>query len=183
MITPPEVDARERELVEVTALTGAADRAFAKVPADTGLSDVADAAEEAQIEAEVEAVFSGARPAIAAGIAMLAVAVMVGGMFSGFQPRLFAAVGGLEGVYLAYRTQRARRFLLGQSMALAGTIGIAVLATLADPHGFQDLSHLPDIIGQAAAAGHVLRPPAPFDPGWRPMITFLCATEIGRAHV
>lgn len=173
--------------VEVTALTGAETPIFVDVPREQAMAEVADQ----QVEAEelsllaAEAEFPLGRPTLAACCGILAVSVMLGGMFLGWQPRLFAAVGGLEGVLLAYYTARARNIWLGQVISLIALLGLTVLAMIAAPTGLRDLVHMPELISKAAEQGHVLRPPAPFDPGWRPITVFemgflgYCAGWIG----
>ena len=173
--------------VEVTALSGADKPVFVDVPREEAIEQVADqqaeAEEQAALDAETD--YPLGRPTLAAACGILAVAVMLGGMFLGWQPRLFAVVGGLEGVMLAYYTARARNMWLAQGVSLIALLGLAVLAMIAAPTGIKDLIHMPELISKAAAQGHVLRPPAPFDPGWRPLTVFemgflgYCAGWIG----
>ncbi|MHB8719536.1 MAG: hypothetical protein ACYDAC_11700, partial [Candidatus Dormibacteria bacterium] len=114
------------------------------------------------------------RPSLAVGAAVIAVAVMLGGMFLGWESRLFAIVGGVEGVLLAAWTARARSVLLAQIGSLIAVAVLCILGTATA--GAQQIGHLADIVQQAAAAGHQLRPPAVFDPGWRPLVLFLMAS-------
>src|SRR4051812_35650704 len=60
------------------------------------------------------------RPAIAVSLPTIAAAVMVGGIFTGLSPRIFAAVGGLLGIALAVASLRIRRPLLGYAVIAGG---------------------------------------------------------------
>lgn len=109
------------------------------------------------------------RPAIGALATTLGAAFLVGGMFTGFMPRIYAALGGILGVAMAVWAARAtKRVTLIQSLSLAGILfgGIVLL-------GVGDLgavSNLGKTIGEAVGNARLRRPPAPFDPGWKAVL-------------
>jgi len=111
------------------------------------------------------------RLAAAICLPTLASAVMVGGVFIGAGGRIFAAVAGLLGVALAVGASRLARPALA-NVAVAGglfAIGLVLLAT-AGPGGIFELRAL---VADAASSGDLLRPPVPFDPGWKAIIGWL----------
>ncbi|MHB8507984.1 MAG: DUF3488 domain-containing protein, partial [Candidatus Dormibacteria bacterium] len=182
------------ETVEVGALLGTDQPTFVEVPQEQVLEATADHELAAEAAAE-EIAFPLARPTLAASCAMLAVAVMIGGMFLGWKPRLFAGVGGLAGVMFAYYSARTIHIWRWFILSLLGLVGFSALAMLiGEPTqpgqsalvlGLHDLTNAYALVKKAAEQGHVLRPPAPFDPGWRPLIVYLmfslgyCANWVG----
>jgi hypothetical protein len=111
------------------------------------------------------------RIAMIAAAGMLACAVMVGGIFNGISPRIYAAIAGLLGIGLAVRASRIRRPLGMYAAIVLGMVAIIVLITL--PAGFSHITNMSRDVRAAAHLGNVLRPPVDFEPGWRPVLGLL----------
>jgi len=107
------------------------------------------------------------RPVVACALTSLAAGLMVGGIFGSWAARLLGAVTALGGVGWAAVTVRSKRTTLLQVLVLpiALIIGVATVA----PHQ----NEIGKVIRAAISNGHLLRPPVPFDPGWRPIIAIL----------
>ena len=111
------------------------------------------------------------RPAVAAAAVVVGAAVMVGGVFTGFSPRLYAAVSGLAGVGLAVVASRIERPLRSNAVAALGIFGIGLLMLV--PSGAGAVLDVRQLVDEAAAAGDVLRPPVPFSAGWQAVVGWL----------
>jgi hypothetical protein len=99
----------------------------------------------------------------------LGCAFLVGGMFIGVMPKIYAAVGGIVGVAMAVWAARAqKRATLVQSLSILGVIfaGIVLLA-IGD---FGAVSKLGKVISEAAHNARLHRPPTPFDTGWAALV-------------
>ncbi|HUR48082.1 MAG TPA: transglutaminase domain-containing protein [Acidimicrobiales bacterium] len=112
-----------------------------------------------------------ARYALAAGFPVLAAAVMVGGIFQGFSPRLYAGVAGLFGVGLAYAAVRVRRPLAANAAVVGGLFGIGLL--MIATRGPGNIFEVRELVAEAVASGNVLRPPVPFVIGWYALVGWL----------
>ncbi len=133
--------------------------------------------ESGMVEAEVEAAAAAAgeeapeellpasnRLAVATALPTIAAAVMVGGIFLGVSPRVYAAVAGLLGVGLAVGASRIRRPAAANAVIIAGLFLIGLLMVV--PTGLGNLASLSGLVRSAAESGNVLRPPVEFTPGW-----------------
>ncbi len=110
------------------------------------------------------------RPALGALSTTIGCAFMVGGMFVGITPRLYAAAGGIVGVGAAVWAARAtKRASLIQGLSL-GVILLAGLLLAIFPNNFDLLGNLGKEIGQAVADARLHRPPAAFDLGWHAVL-------------
>src|SRR2546423_8360061 len=99
----------------------------------------------------------------------LGCAFLVGGMFVGYSPRVYAGLGGVAGVAMAVWAARARkRPGLVQTLSLIGVIvaGLVLLA-ISD---LGSLSRLGDVISTAAKNARLHKPPSPFETGWRAIL-------------
>ncbi|HVL33662.1 MAG TPA: hypothetical protein VM600_08810, partial [Actinomycetota bacterium] len=106
------------------------------------------------------------RPAFGALSTTLGCAFLVGGMFTGITPRLYAAVGGIVGVFAAVWAARARKRVgTVQAASLFAVVFAGLLLLLIGDPGA--LGNLGEVLGEAAANARLRRPPAPFDDGWR----------------
>jgi hypothetical protein len=111
------------------------------------------------------------RYALAAAFPVLAAAVMVGGIFQGFSPRLYAAVAGLFGVGLAATAVRVRRPLAANAAVVGGLFGIGLL--MIGTRGPGNIFEVRELVAEAVASGNVLRPPVPFVIGWYALVGWL----------
>lgn len=127
--------------------------------------------EDGEEEEYVELPPPPARYALAAGFPVLAAAVMVGGIFQGFSPRLYAGVAGLFGVGLAYTAVRIRRPLAANAAVVGGLFGIGLL--MIATRGPGNIFEVRDLVAEAVASGNVLRPPVPFVIGWYALVGWL----------
>jgi hypothetical protein len=113
------------------------------------------------------------RTAVAVALPTVAAAIMVGGIFTGFGGRIYAAVAGLLGVGLAVFAGRLRKALLANLAILGGVFFIGLLMVL--PSGFENIASLRASVGRAISDGNVSRPPVPLLPGWQALIGWLMA--------
>ncbi len=133
--------------------------------------EVTPPAEGEEEEEYVELPPPPARYALAAGFPVLAAAVMVGGIFQGFSPRLYAGVAGLFGVGLAYAAVRVRRPLAANAVVVGGLFGIGLL--MIATRGPGNIFEVRELVAEAVATGNVLRPPVPFVIGWYALVGWL----------
>ena len=109
------------------------------------------------------------RPAIGVAMTTLGCAFLVGGMFIGVAPRIFAAVGGLIGVASAIWAARARKrptVVQIISIAIVLIAGVVLLAAT----DLSALTKITKLVGDAVKNARLRRPPAPFDEGWRALL-------------
>ncbi|HVE92550.1 MAG TPA: transglutaminase domain-containing protein [Actinomycetota bacterium] len=112
------------------------------------------------------------RLGVVVSFSTLAAAVMVGGVFLGIAPRIYAAVAGLMGVAVAVRARRIQNPIM-MSVAIAGAIGaIGVLMTVF-AGSFSDIIDLGPFVREAVKSGDVQRPPVAFELGWRAILGWL----------
>ena len=135
---------------------------------EADLEDAAAGAEEEAVEEEPPA---SVRLAVAAALPVIGAAVMVGGMFIGFSPRFYAGVAAIFGAALAVGASRIRNPVQSNLAIAAGLFGIGLLMLV--PSGPDNLFRVRSLVGDASAAGNVLRPPVPFVPGWQAIIGWL----------
>ena len=112
------------------------------------------------------------RPLAAATLTSVSAALLVGGIFDSWTCRSIGVFGVGAGAASLVVVARARRQLLAQLVTFPALLVIASLLLTGADGGPSDLS------GQVRAAfraGRLLRPPIPFDPGWRPVVFLLLA--------
>jgi hypothetical protein len=118
--------------------------------------------------AEVEAPVS-LRPALAAGLANGAAALVVGGVFNSWPARLFSLAVTTGATGLAVWTVRSRRPTMAQLVAPLALLWFALFSVL--PGGSPgDIRRL---VQDAVDAARLLQIPIPFDPGWRPLLVVI----------
>jgi hypothetical protein len=137
------------------------------------VDDVASAPAPAALEAapapdgEDIALAEVLRPLLVAALATVGAASMTGGIFGSWTARAIAAAAALFGVgwsFLAFRS-RARMLLQIAVVPVAFVLGtVALVPTKEGPTGVLGL------MTEAVRAGRLLRPPVPFDAGWRPVL-------------
>ena len=111
-----------------------------------------------------------ARPVIAAALATAGAGFVAGGIFGSWPARLLgvgAAVFGAASVLLALRSRHTTAIVAGFP-AIVALAGAATLLPTGEGPGQALL-----LVRHAITAGHLLRPPVPFDPGWRPILVVL----------
>ncbi|MEY2475603.1 MAG: hypothetical protein QOG87_918 [Actinomycetota bacterium] len=123
------------------------------------------------------------RPAIAAALTSAAAGVLAGGMFVGVAPRVWAILGAVVGVAAACWLARRRDITPVNQLVAAGMVlGAGIVALAVFDTG--SVGSLPKLVGEAVASGKLRQPPAPFEPGWRPLIVWvLGAVGFGAAWV
>jgi hypothetical protein len=105
------------------------------------------------------------RPVIAGALSSTAAALVVGGIFGSWSARLFGLACALGGAALAAWVLRTKRPALAQFVVPIVVVAGAALSVLPG-HSPGDAVNL---VKDAVDAGRLLRPPVPFDPGWRPL--------------
>ena len=108
-----------------------------------------------------------ARPLGIAALSSAATGLMTGGMFGSWTARLLALLGAELGVAFAFFSARTTRRNVMQLTLLPTALVIGALTLL--PTGAEP-TRLVSLMREAVAAGRLLRPPVPFDPGWRPLL-------------
>ncbi|HVT76768.1 MAG TPA: transglutaminase domain-containing protein [Acidimicrobiales bacterium] len=108
------------------------------------------------------------RPLIVAGFSMLGTALTVGGIFGSWGARLLCVVAALIGIAWSWVCARSRRRQPLQLLLPVLALGLAVLSVTVGSSGGP--AQLPTLVRHAIDAGRALRPPIPFDAGWRPIL-------------
>lgn len=138
------------------------DDAAAPADIDTPRKPSDDSPEEPELHGPV------LRPLAVAALSSGAAALMAGGIFGSWMARSIALLGALLGVgwtYLCLRADKRRTILELLVLPVAFLVGtLSVVPTGESP------SRLFDLMGEAVSSGRILRPPVPFDPGWRPVL-------------
>lgn len=121
-------------------------------------------------EPDAEEVVSGPpvslRPILAAATSASGSALVIGGIFGSWGARLFGLAVALGGAGLAMWSVRSKRPTFAQFAVPLIVLGVAVISVLPG-----DPSEVGRLVRDAIDAGRLLRPPVPFDPGWRPLLT------------
>jgi hypothetical protein len=109
------------------------------------------------------------RPLLAAALSSSTAGLLVGGIFGSWAARLVGLFAALFGTGWALLVLRSRRAVVVQNLLIPALLllGIISLIPAGDAGG---PSKLPSLVGDAISSGRLLRPPVPFDPGWRPII-------------
>ena len=152
-VTPPE----ETEVLDTTALLGELGRSD-----DAPRHDIAPDDDEGPIEVPL-------RPLVIAAFSMLGTALTVGGIFGSWGARLVCLAAALVGIGWSWVCARSRDRRQALQMLLpVVALGLAVLSLTVGSSGGP--SQLPSLVRDAIDAGRALRPPIPFDAGWRPIL-------------
>lgn len=113
------------------------------------------------------------RPLAVATLSTAAAAMMAGGIFGSWPARLTALIGVLVGVlWTWYCVRKPKNTLLKQPFVILIAFGIGLLTLVPTPSGPANVFSL---MHSAVSSGQLLRPPVPFDPGWRPILVLLFA--------
>jgi hypothetical protein len=138
--------------------------------------------EEGRLEADIDAAADEPGPdleplglsprlAVAVGFPVIACAVLVGGVFTQFGARVYAAAAGLLGIGLAYLAGHVRRALLANVIILVGLFVIGLLMVV--PGGPTNIARVGALASSAAAEADLTRPPVPFSEGWKAITGWL----------
>jgi hypothetical protein len=111
------------------------------------------------------------RVALAVAFPVVAAAVMVGGIFSGVSPRIYAAVAGLLGIAVAAVASRIKRPAISYLVIVGGLFAIGLLMVI--PAGLNNVTAAGRLASDAARSGNVLRPPVSLNAGWQAIIGWL----------
>ncbi len=141
------------------------------------------AAEEGHVEADLEEAAAAAsvsegepdrsplRLAVAMAFPAIAAAVMAGGVFIGFEARIYAAVAAVLGVALAVGAARFRSPVATNVVIIGGLFGIGLLMVV--PAGLGNVASVGRLASQASSSGDVLRPPVELTAGWQAILGWL----------
>jgi hypothetical protein len=158
-VSPSELEALEHEVLE--HLTEEEGHVEADLEAAADLASVP----------EEEADRSPLRLAVAMAFPAIAAAVMAGGVFIGFEARVYAAVAAMLGVALAVGAARFRSPVAANLMIIGGLFGIGLLMVV--PSGLGNVTSVGRLASQASSSGDVLRPPVELTAGWQAILGWL----------
>src|SRR2546423_2198833 len=96
---------------------------------------------------------------------------MAGGVFIGFEARIYAAVAAILGVALAVGAARFRSPLVANAVIVGGLFGIGLLMVV--PAGLGNVASVGRLASQAPASGAVLGPPVQLTAGWQAILGWL----------
>ena len=158
-MTPSELEALEHDVLEHLAEEeGHVEADLEEAAARASLPD--DEPERSPVRLAVAMAF----PAIAA-------AIMAGGVFIGFEARIYAAVAAVLGVALAVGASRFRSPVASNAVIIGGLFGIGLLMVL--PSGLGNVASVGRLASQASSSGDVLRPPVELTAGWQAILGWL----------
>ena len=112
------------------------------------------------------------RPLIASALAATSAAVTAGGIFGSVPARLFGVAGVVLGAAWVWVSARSRRPQIVQVALIPVCLVVSVLSIAISGKGPTELL---SVMADAVSAGRLLRPPVPFDAGWRPILFTLMA--------
>ncbi|HEV8626955.1 MAG TPA: transglutaminase domain-containing protein, partial [Acidimicrobiia bacterium] len=101
----------------------------------------------------------------------VAAAIMAGGVFVGFEARLYAALAAVLGVALAVGASRFRSPVASNAVIIGGLFGIGLLMVV--PSGLGNVASVGRLASQASSSGDVLRPPVELTAGWQAILGWL----------
>jgi hypothetical protein len=158
-VSPSELEALEHEVLEhLTDEEGHVE------------ADLEEAAARASV-AEEDPERSPLRLAVAMAFPAIAAAVMAGGVFIGFEARVYAAVAAMLGVALAVGAARFRSPVAANLVIIGGLFGIGLLMVV--PSGLGNVASVGRLASQASSSGDVLRPPVALTAGWQAILGWL----------
>jgi hypothetical protein len=158
-VTPSELEALEHDVLEHLA------EEEGHVEAD--LEEAADRASVPDDEPERSPV----RLAVAMAFPAIAAAIMAGGVFIGFEARIYAAAAAALGVALAVGASRFQSPVASNAVIIGGLFGIGLLMVV--PSGLGNVASVGRLASQASSSGDVLRPPVELTAGWQAILGWL----------
>ncbi len=112
------------------------------------------------------------RVSFATGAATIAAAIMIGGVFTGVSPRIWATISGLLGILAASRIHTIKNPYLMNAAIVAAIFVIGII--IAAPGGSaSDVFNIGPFLREAVTSGDVQRPPVEFTLGWRAILGWL----------
>ncbi len=114
---------------------------------------------------------SPVRLAVAMAFPAIAAAIMAGGVFIGFEARIYAALAAVLGVALAVAASRFRSPVASNAIIIGGLFGIGLLMVV--PSGLGNVASVGRLASQASSSGDVLRPPVELTAGWQAILGWL----------
>jgi hypothetical protein len=108
------------------------------------------------------------------GCSVLSASVMIGGIFKGISPRIWAALAGLLGIALVVLVMRVRN-LIGAYVVMVGGILLIGIILVIPAGSFEDVINISAFVKEAATSGDVQRPPVAFTFGWQAIVAWLMA--------
>jgi hypothetical protein len=157
-----QVAADEGNLEKTDALADHAEVPSASPPEPPAAAAAAD-----------EAVGPVGRPLAVSALSTAAAAMMAGGIFGSWPARITAVVGTLVGVlWTLYCVRRPKNTLLKQPFIIVVAFALGLLSLVPTSGAPAQVFSL---MRKAVSSGQLLRPPVPFDPGWRPILLLLFA--------
>jgi len=111
------------------------------------------------------------RVAVATAFPAIAAAIMAGGVFIGFEARIYAVVAAVLGVALAVGASRFRSPVATNAVIIGGLFGIGLLMVV--PSGLGNVASVGRLASQASSSGDVLRPPVELTAGWQAILGWL----------
>ena len=171
----PPLSSEEAEDAEVAPITSgalAADDA-ARLRASQGAGGAGSDDGEVTDEDERPPLGSAVRAALAAGLATSAAGLVIGGIFGSWAARGLGVFAAALGAGWALYTARSPRPSVPQAGFPLLLLAVSALSLVTAPGG---PGELPSLVGDAIEAGRSIRPPVPFDPGWRVLIIVVIGT-------
>lgn len=115
------------------------------------------------------------RPAAGALATSFGAAFLVGGMFVGYAPRAYAALGAIVGVAAAaFAAFPSKRPVVRIAIAFGAILGIGLIGLLLNGGFGAEGGGLTKSIKTAFTEARLRRPPAAFDPGWGALVPWTC---------
>jgi hypothetical protein len=137
----------------------------ASEPATASPPEPVDASSDVEVAAPL------GRPLAVATLSSAAAAMMAGGIFGSWPARITALLGVVIGiVWTWYCIRRPKNILLKQPLVVVVAFAAGLLSLLPAEGGPAQVFSL---MRSAVSSGQLLRPPVPFDPGWRPVLLLL----------
>lgn len=121
----------------------------------------------------VDSPASMVRAALAAGLATSAAGLVIGGIFASWLARGLGVFAAALGAGWALYAARSPRTEAAQALFPFVLLVVSALSLVTAPGG---PGELPTLVGDAIDAGRSIRPPVPFDPGWRVLIIVVIGT-------
>lgn len=110
-----------------------------------------------------------ARPLMATGMATAGCALVTGGIFGSWAARAVGLVAVAVATGWVFVARRAKSPTLTQLLIVPVLFAVAFVTLVGTSGGGPN--ELPHLMGAAIRSGRLFRPPVPFDPGWRPLLT------------
>jgi hypothetical protein len=148
------------------------DTFFDSLPSHSEVKESKNGEGESEVDVEDAVPAVNMRALAAVALSTTAAAAMAGGIFGSWTARAYGELGVVLGVgwtYLVLRRRTGRLVL--QLLLLPTAVAIGALTAIPGSSGRSP----GELLGAAVRSGRVLRPPIPFDAGWRPLLILVFA--------